>query len=91
MRIYMGAYSAMFTCVKIGPVLMYFIDKGRIGVILGEIKLSDWLELSENRCARANAGAVAAQRISKVGTVQGLLRGYSGSSGELPESIVSRE
>jgi hypothetical protein len=41
MRVYMGTYSAMFTCVKIGPVLMYFIDEGRIGAILGEIKLSD--------------------------------------------------
>jgi hypothetical protein len=59
----------MFTCVKIGPVLMYFIDEGRIGAILGEIKLSDWLELSENRCARANAGAVAAQRISGLKTL----------------------
>jgi hypothetical protein len=64
MRVYMGAYSTMFTCIKIGPVLMYFIDKGRIGVILGEIKLSDWLELSENRHIRANAGAIAVQRIS---------------------------
>jgi hypothetical protein len=48
---------------------MYFIDEGRIGAILGEIKLSDWLELSENRCARANAGAVAAQRIHHEGEI----------------------
>ena len=42
---------------------MYFIDERRIEANLKEIKLSDWLKLSENRCARANAGAVAAQRI----------------------------
>ena len=65
MRVYIGAYSATSTCVKIGAVLMYFIDERRIEANLKEIKLSDWLELSENRCARANAGAVTAQRIQK--------------------------
>ena len=63
MRVYMGAYSATSTYVKIGAVLIYFIDERRIEANLKEIKLSDWLELSENRCAQANAGAVAAQRI----------------------------
>ena len=59
-RVYMGAYSATFTCVKREAVLMYFTDEGRIKAIQGEIKLFDWLELSENRRARANTGAVAA-------------------------------
>jgi len=39
MRVYIGTYNTIFTCVKIGLVLIYFIDKGRIRAILGEIKL----------------------------------------------------
>jgi hypothetical protein len=36
---------------------MYFTNKGRINVFEIEIQFSDWLELSENRSARSNAGA----------------------------------
>ena len=43
MRVYIGTYNTIFTCVKIGLVLIYFIDKGRIDVFEGEIQLSDWL------------------------------------------------
>jgi len=43
--------------------LMYFTNEGRINVFEIEIQFSDWLELSENRSARSNAGAAAAERI----------------------------
>jgi hypothetical protein len=43
---------------------MYFIDKGRIEAILGEIKRSDWLELSEKWCARPTPKLAAAERIT---------------------------
>ncbi len=42
---------------------MYSIDEDRIEQNQGEIQLSDWLELSENRCARTNSHLVAAERI----------------------------
>ncbi len=63
MRVYIAAYSATFIYVVREVVLMYFIVEAEIDTILREIRPSDWLELSENRRARANAGAVAAQRI----------------------------
>jgi hypothetical protein len=72
MRVYMAAYSATVIYVVREVVLMYFIVEAEIDTILREIKPSDWLELSENLRARANAGAVAAQRIlytRRVGTI----------------------
>jgi hypothetical protein len=59
----MGASNAMFTYVKIVVVLMYFIERGRIEAIEGEIQPSDWPELSENKCARTNSSLAAAERI----------------------------
>jgi hypothetical protein len=44
----MDVNSVMFTYVKIVVVLMYFIERGRIEAIKGEIQPSDWPELSEN-------------------------------------------
>jgi hypothetical protein len=43
-----GTSNAMSTYIKIVVVLMYFIERGRIEVIEGEIQSSNWLELSEN-------------------------------------------
>jgi hypothetical protein len=54
----MGASNATFTYVRIVVVLMYFIEEGRIEVIEGVIQPSDWLELSENQCARTNSSLV---------------------------------
>jgi hypothetical protein len=53
----------MFIYVRIVVVLMYSIDEDRIEQNQGENQLSDWLELSENRCARTNSHLVAAERI----------------------------
>jgi hypothetical protein len=59
----MGASNAMSTYVKIVVVLIYFIERGRIEVIEGEIQPSDWPELSENQCVRTNSSLAAAERI----------------------------
>jgi hypothetical protein len=59
----MDVNSVMFTYVKIVGVLMYFIERGRIEAIEGEIQPSDWPELSENKCARTNSSLAAAERI----------------------------
>jgi hypothetical protein len=59
----MGASNAMFTYIKIVVILMYFIERGRIEAIEGEIQPSDWPELSENQCARTNSSLAAAERI----------------------------
>lgn len=64
----MGVCNATFIYsfyVRNVVVLMYFIDEARIDGFEGVIALSNWLELSENRGARAKAGAVAAQRITR--------------------------
>jgi hypothetical protein len=53
----------MFIYIRKEAVLLYFIDEGRIDDFEGVIQPSDWLKLSEKSCARANAGAVAAERI----------------------------
>jgi hypothetical protein len=53
----------MFTYIKIVGVLMYFIERGRIEAIEGEIQPSDWPELSENQYARTNSSVAAAERI----------------------------
>jgi hypothetical protein len=42
---------------------MYFIERGRIEAIEGEIQPSDWPELSENQCARTNSSLAAAEWI----------------------------
>ncbi len=42
---------------------MYSIDKERIEQNQGEIQPSNWLELSENRCARITPKLAAAERI----------------------------
>jgi hypothetical protein len=55
-------------------VLLYFIAKGRIKAFETEIQPSDWLELSENRCARTNADAAAADRISELGYLSELTK-----------------
>jgi hypothetical protein len=65
---FMDVNSAMFTYVKIVVVLMYFIERGRIEAIEGEIQPSDWPELSENQCARTNSSLAAAERICHVDT-----------------------
>jgi hypothetical protein len=53
----------MSTYVEIVVVLMYFIDEARIDAFQEEIEPSNWLELSENQCARATLLLAAAQRI----------------------------
>jgi hypothetical protein len=42
---------------------MYFTSEGKINTFDLRIKASHWLKLSEIRCARTTAGAVAAERI----------------------------
>jgi hypothetical protein len=42
---------------------MYFTSEGKINAFNLRIKASYWLKLSEIRCARTTAGAVAAERI----------------------------
>jgi hypothetical protein len=59
----MGASSAVCTCVTREVVLMYFTSEGKIDAFDPRIKASHWLKLSEIRCARTTAGAVAAERI----------------------------
>jgi hypothetical protein len=59
----MGASNTMFTYVKIVVALMYFIERGRIEAIEGEIQPSDWPELSETQCAQTNSSLAAAERI----------------------------
>jgi hypothetical protein len=59
----MGASNATFTYVKIAVVLMYFTNEGRINIFEGEIKPSDWLQLSEIQCAQTTASRPAAERI----------------------------
>ena len=59
----MVASSATFIYVNREAVLLHFTGEGRIDDFETQMQLSDWLELSENRCARANAGLAAAQRI----------------------------
>jgi len=60
---FIAVSSVMSTYVKREVVLMYFTKRGRIKAVQEEMQLSDWLELSENSCARATAGAMAAERI----------------------------
>jgi hypothetical protein len=50
----------MFTYVNIGVVLRFFIG---IDTFYLPTQLSDWLELSENRCARSSTHLAAAERI----------------------------
>jgi hypothetical protein len=62
----MAVSSAMSTYVEIVVVLMYFIDEARIDAFQEEIEPSNWLELSENQCARATLLLAAAQRRTKI-------------------------
>jgi hypothetical protein len=62
---FIAVSSAMSTYVKREVVLMYFTKRGRIKAVQEEMQLSDWLKLSENRCARTTAGAMAAERIDE--------------------------
>jgi hypothetical protein len=52
-----------FIYIKREVILLYFIAKGRIKAFRTKIQRSHWLELSENGCARTNAGAAVAYRI----------------------------
>jgi hypothetical protein len=63
MSLNIGVCNATFIYIKREVVLLYFIAKDGIEAFETEIQPSDWLELSENRCARSNAGAAAADRI----------------------------
>jgi hypothetical protein len=59
----MGISNAISTYIKIVVILIYFIERGRIEVIEGEIEPSDWPELSENQGVRTNSSLAAAERI----------------------------
>jgi hypothetical protein len=61
---FISTSSAVYTCVTREVVLIYFTSKGKINTFDLRIKASHWLKLSEIRCARTTAGAVAAKRIS---------------------------
>jgi hypothetical protein len=60
---YTDISSVTYIYVKIGLVLIYFINKGRIDAFDAEIQASDSLKLREISGARTSAHLVAAQRI----------------------------
>jgi hypothetical protein len=57
---FIGVSNAVCTCATREVVLMYFTSEGKINTFNPRIKASHWLKLSEIRCARTTAGAVAA-------------------------------
>jgi hypothetical protein len=60
---FIGASNAVCTCATREVILMYFTSERKIDAFNLRIKASHWLKLSEIRCARTTAGAVAVQGI----------------------------